>query len=274
MHRFLAGLLALSACSSNGGRGAPGDVTADASAVGTVCVAGERLCDARDQVLVCAAGGTGYTVQEQCDRGTCAGGQCDCAGVALASRCAGRTCGDDGCGGTCGACAAGEFCDDGACAVGCPSEGTGRALGDVMASVVYTGDDGPWSLGSRCGAGGTVLVEGAIWCTGCRPAIARVLESLAGRDDVAVIALLGESQPGVPPTATDVARYRVDAEIPTSVPIYRDPLLAKTVAAVDHHGGGLPFFIVIDAQLVIRYVGEAGGAPDFSGLGAAVGALP
>jgi MYXO-CTERM domain-containing protein len=46
-----------------------------------------------------------------CDAGeTCEAGQCVCA-----PQCEGKACGDDGCGGTCGDCDAGEHCAEGAC---------------------------------------------------------------------------------------------------------------------------------------------------------------
>jgi len=44
--------------------------------------------------------------------------------------CAGRVCGDDGCGGSCGSCSSGEVCtDEGAC-VTCEADCTGRECGD------------------------------------------------------------------------------------------------------------------------------------------------
>ncbi len=57
------------------------------------------------------------------------------------SLCLGRTCGDDGCGGSCGTCAGGESCNaGGTCGTACVASCAGKACGT---------DDG---CGGRCGA--------------------------------------------------------------------------------------------------------------------------
>ncbi len=59
----------------------------------------------------------------------CQAGQC----VAVAScvpQCAGKACGDNGCGGSCGTCAPGESCVAGQCVAGCVPDCTGKQCGD------------------------------------------------------------------------------------------------------------------------------------------------
>jgi len=75
--------------------------------------------------------------------------------------CAGRECGDDGCGGTCGTCGGEATCEDGVCVPGCVRTCSGRECG-------------PDGCGGLCGtcAGDEDCVEGT--CV-CRP-------SCAGRD--------------------------------------------------------------------------------------------
>ena len=66
--------------------------------------------------------------------GTCPGGWlCDADGACVpvcAPDCAGLECGPDGCGGSCGGCPVGERCDLGRCVSGCTSDCAGRACGD------------------------------------------------------------------------------------------------------------------------------------------------
>lgn len=68
----------------------------------------------------CRATGVGCTRSSQCCNGICETGRhlprsrrnrCACV-----PDCDGNTCGDDGCGGTCGVCGAARFCEDGSCA--------------------------------------------------------------------------------------------------------------------------------------------------------------
>ena len=72
------------------------------------------VCEADCQGKSCGDDGCGGTC------GTCAGGEnCNAAGQceACVPACNGKECGADGCGGSCGACADGEECNGGQCAV-------------------------------------------------------------------------------------------------------------------------------------------------------------
>lgn len=67
--------------------------------------------------------------------GSCATGtSCNASGtcVACTPNCAGRLCGDDGCGGSCGACPLGEVCmtATGSCGTSCTPSCAGRSCGD------------------------------------------------------------------------------------------------------------------------------------------------
>ncbi len=63
----------------------------------------------------------------------CAGGQVCGKGACLVDcvpDCTDKACGDNGCGGICGACGQGESCLDGACVTGCVPSCAGKACGD------------------------------------------------------------------------------------------------------------------------------------------------
>ncbi len=103
--------------------------------------------------------------QRQCGADGCGGscGTCAAAAVckdgacvlqACSPDCAGKRCGDDGCGGSCGWCAAGESCEQGKCEP-CEPECDGKACGpDGCGGVCGTceGCDGP--APALCGADG------------------------------------------------------------------------------------------------------------------------
>ena len=74
-----------------------------------------------------------------CGDGACMGGRCE---VSCTPSCSGRTCGDDGCGGSCGTCGSGYFCSSGTCVSSCTPS----------CSFRYCGDDG---CGGSCGTCGT-----------------------------------------------------------------------------------------------------------------------
>ena len=58
--------------------------------------------------------------------------------------CSASTCGDDGCGGSCGTCDEDATCDEGACVIAslCPSEPTGTNTGEILADWTLTDCDG------------------------------------------------------------------------------------------------------------------------------------
>jgi len=84
--------------------------------------------------------------------GTC-GGEATCdAGQCIANctaDCAGKECGDDGCGGTCGSCGAGESCSAGTCMGNCTADCTGKQCGDDGCG----GSCGSCDAGENCDAG-------------------------------------------------------------------------------------------------------------------------
>ena len=259
------------ACST-GGSDASGDASATLDAVapaadGSLCQPAERRCDLKEQVIVCDPGGQSFSVVEACAPLPCDQGACGCA-----PDCAFRQCGDDGCGGSCGSCGAEERCSEaGFCGARCPSEGTGREVGDRIGEITLAGETGLWSLGARCGVGATLLIESAVWCSGCEPALAVALEALKDRPEVQLVVVLGETQPGTPPTSGDAAKYRAALGIPAEVPVLLDPLFGELAAAIDHGDGGLPTFVLVDSELVLRYVGGAGGTPGFLELEGVLG---
>lgn len=82
---------------------------------------GDGVCDA-DETCVSCARDCGCTDPEVCDAQSAA-----C--VACTPQCDGRECGDDGCGGECGACGD-SACVDGLCDIGCVPQCDGRVCGD------------------------------------------------------------------------------------------------------------------------------------------------
>jgi agmatine/peptidylarginine deiminase len=74
----------------------------------------------------------------------CKNGQC----VACTPSCAGKTCGSDGCGGTCGTCPAGQLCQNGQCAAGGECAG---ACGGQGASGCFC-DESCFQFGDCCGS--------------------------------------------------------------------------------------------------------------------------
>ncbi|MDP6942531.1 MAG: VWA domain-containing protein, partial [Myxococcota bacterium] len=74
---------------------------------------------------------------------TCQCGPCD-------ATCDGMVCGDDGCGGSCGACAPGLSCASGQCQAGCTADCTDRVCGD----------DGCGGSCGECGGGDTCSILG------------------------------------------------------------------------------------------------------------------
>ena len=103
-----------------------------------------------------------YCDEECFQYGDCCEGVCqacgDLAGCCVPA-CEGKACGDDGCGGSCGACAAGTVCDDAGQCAACAPACEGKACGD----------DG---CGGSCGAceGTDHCVNGQ--CAACAPSCA------------------------------------------------------------------------------------------------------
>ncbi len=220
----------------------------------------ERQCDLAGQVLECAP--EGWLVVAACPDG-CEAGACVCA-----PKCIGCG-GPDGCGGVC-ECPLGE-CIDGQCRAACPIEGTGAAIGDVVAAMTLAGPEATWSSHARCQLGSTLLVEVASWCDACVPSVEF---AKARGDDVEWFLVLGETQPGTPPSTNDAVAYAAARGVLASRMLL-DPAFTTLAASIDHGGGGYPFFIVLDDGRRIRYAGPGGDAPDFEPVAAALsGARP
>ena len=92
----------------------------------------------------------------------------DCAGQAgqclspCVPRCAGRACGDDGCGGLCGLCPPGEDCAGGVCGLCEPSCGTHDCGGDGCGDPCGSCPPGYSCLEGYCTAGCTAQCEGRV----------------------------------------------------------------------------------------------------------------
>jgi len=86
----------------------------------------------------------------------CEDGQCV---TTCTPDCDGRDCGDDGCGDVCGECVGDETCMDGEC-VGCQPDCDGRECGDDGCD----GDCGPCGAGEGCADGQCVALPAFGWC--------------------------------------------------------------------------------------------------------------
>ncbi len=155
LRRLWMAALALGAwaCVPTGGGPGGGDDRADGAPVdarpgpdnGPEAVCGDGVCAPGEGCATCPDD-CGCGPGESCDP---ADGRC----AACAPACAGRACGDDGCGGVCGACAAGELCDArGACAPPPAACGDG-ACGDDEDCATCPADCGACCGDGQCGAG-------------------------------------------------------------------------------------------------------------------------
>ena len=123
----------------------------DAGVQACVCALDEYCCETKwddicaDEVegegcgscAPCAADCAGKACGDDGCGGTCGscpqGESCqngECVGGACQPDCAGQQCGDDGCGGTCGSCPQGQNCQNGKCIGGCQPECAGMQCGD------------------------------------------------------------------------------------------------------------------------------------------------
>jgi hypothetical protein len=109
-------------------------------------------CESTNTGSACGACGP----NQRCNEST---GQCESTDPGCTPQCAGKTCGDDGCGGTCGTCQNGQSCENGSCVGGgggpCTPTCNNRNCGDDgCGGVCGTCPDGQsCSGGGVCGFG-------------------------------------------------------------------------------------------------------------------------
>jgi peroxiredoxin len=124
--------------------------------------------------------------------------------------CGTRACGDDGCGGTCGACELGATCDEsGACVPPrglCPPSGPiGTRDGDTIPDVTFVDCEGAEvSLHDFCDAPATWIFEYAGWCPPCNTFAANQANALVDRFESAGVRglfVISEDTASSPPTA-------------------------------------------------------------------------
>lgn len=88
------------------------------------CEDGACVCESGyrgSQCQICAPDCEGKTCGDDGCGGTCGSGPCECT-----PSCAGKSCGDDGCGGLCGSCGPGMECTNGSC---CTPDCSGKTCG-------------------------------------------------------------------------------------------------------------------------------------------------
>jgi hypothetical protein len=136
-------VVVLAACSGETDGGADPGVTGDVGVEdvlgtdpGEADVPGADVCVPDCAGRDCGDDGCGGTC------GACEGGVCREGGVCCMPECAGRDCGDDGCGGTCGACEGGVCQEGGVCCMPdctdrqCGDDGCGGGCGDCLFGTV------------------------------------------------------------------------------------------------------------------------------------------
>ena len=117
----------------------------------------------------CNLDGTAWNDIAGCKSGTVCDpvqGKCVCQ-----AQCTGKSCGDDGCGGSCGNCAPGQQCNNGQCSdntvgqANCVAAGTGNKVGSKAKDITWTtSENKKLTLHSFCGSKKAVLaVEAAAW---------------------------------------------------------------------------------------------------------------
>jgi agmatine/peptidylarginine deiminase len=154
-----------SSCEGNCGGEAPAGCFCDSQ-----CVQYNDCCDDYQQQCVCQPQCSG----KQCGSngcggscGTCAAGStCNASGQCVATctpQCGGKQCGSNGCGGSCGTCAAGSTCNaSGQCVATCTPQCGGKQCG----SDGCGGSCGTCAAGSTCNASGQCVATAGGSCVG------------------------------------------------------------------------------------------------------------
>ena len=133
------------------------------------CAPVEKFCKGQD-VFICQADGINFEFVKTCEEDKeCKYGECV---VPCTPDCDGKTCGDDGCGTSCGECIAPETCMTGICGEPsaacegkeCGPDGEGGSCGDCVAGKKCSGAGkcealGPPSCNGQCGTFGPDLNE-------------------------------------------------------------------------------------------------------------------
>ena len=136
----------------------PDSVAGDEDVAASTCWSGIKLCEG-DGVKTCVDGV--WSEVSPCAEGQCLEGEC----VGCTPACTGKSCGPDGCGGSCGACAEGEACEDGQCpscvpaceGVECGPDGCGGSCGFCDAGLACAEGScscTPECMGKECGPDG------------------------------------------------------------------------------------------------------------------------
>lgn len=135
-----------------------------------VCTPGTSYCD-ENVAKVCDPKGSGVANELDCGASGkfCANGACvDCEPL-----CDGKECGADGCGGSCGECAAGFDCLDHLCVDATPNEcepgeSEQGSCGTCGITMRVCGDEGMWGPWSDCAEQGECS-PGSVTSEGCPP---------------------------------------------------------------------------------------------------------
>jgi hypothetical protein len=209
-----------------------------------------------------------------CDNGylgnkTCASdglGFSACVCETCAASCEGMSCGDDGCGGSCGICFGSDVCKAGVCKVDvqCPAGGTGMLVGDQIKNVIFDVQSGQkFGLHELCGEPKAVwitLVAG--WCTACAelaPTFQAMHEQLKS-EDVAWMLVVGDDGSYNPASWSYAKQYHDGMGYPETWPWYADGSFMGigTAAQIADAQGTffLPFHIILGSDMSIQFMSD------------------
>ena len=143
-------------CGDDGCGGSCGSCSEDNTCAEGVCVGpcspGETRCNVQ-AIEVCGPDGETWTAIATCGEDTpCFGGLC------CTPACDGMSCGDNGCGGTCGSCEGLDICVEGQCLKGCAAQGEAGCDGDM---VTLCSEEGIVEFLLDCASLGQVCEEGS-----------------------------------------------------------------------------------------------------------------
>lgn len=134
-----------------------------------LCKQYNDCCEDYDQACLCVPSCAGKKCGDNGCGGSCgtcaAGTACNAAGQCESvckPDCAGKTCGDNGCGGSCGTCGGGSTCTNGQCVANCVPACSGKACGADGCG----GSCGTCAQGTSCNNAGQCVANCAPSCSG------------------------------------------------------------------------------------------------------------
>lgn len=147
----------------------------------------------------------------------------------------------------------------------CAADGSGSVVGTRSAPASWTNHkDETVSLAGYCGRP-IMLVETTIWSTPDALAAPRfkAWQSFYDQSRLAVIMVVGEDDYSNASEPYDAKIYKQDLDYPDTIEVLADPKWKELERIVTHSERKVPYFVLLDGERNIRYVGDGGAAPDY-----------